>query len=467
MPKQCVLCEIRLYLHTNVKVCNMEKLLRRKVDVYLIDWKNNPYRKPLIVKGARQVGKTLSVELFANQNYTSVIKINFVEQKKYRNIFDDGFEVDAILKNISLLNPDFKFIPGDTIFFFDELQACPNCATSLKFFKLDGRFDVICSGSLMGINYKEIESNSVGYKEDYEMHSMDFEEFLWAKGYSDEFVEELYEHMHNLEPLSALQMDVMLELFRDYVIIGGMPEVVDTYIKNKNFSGTLGIQKQLLKDYEEDITKYVEGLDKAKAVYNHISTFLAKENKRFQITKIARNARNRDYIGCVEWLADAGIINVCYCMNQPELPLKGNYDPKLYKIYFKDTGLLIASLDEEAQEDLRANKNLGTYKGAIYENIVGDMLVKQGYQLYYYSNDRPAIEMDFFVRDADSLIPVEVKANDGATPSLNNLLKEGKFPDIKYGIKLGYKNIGYNGKFYTFPYFLTFLMKRFISERKV
>lgn len=445
----------------------MEKLLRRKVDVYLIDWKNNPYRKPLIVKGARQVGKTLSVELFANQNYTSVIKINFVEQKKYRNIFDDGFEVDAILKNISLLNPDFKFIPGDTIFFFDELQACPNCATSLKFFKLDGRFDVICSGSLMGINYKEIESNSVGYKEDYEMHSMDFEEFLWAKGYSDEFVEELYEHMHNLEPLSALQMDVMLELFRDYVIIGGMPEVVDTYIKNKNFSGTLGIQKQLLKDYEEDITKYVEGLDKAKAVYNHISTFLAKENKRFQITKIARNARNRDYIGCVEWLADAGIINVCYCMNQPELPLKGNYDPKLYKIYFKDTGLLIASLDEEAQEDLRANKNLGTYKGAIYENIVGDMLVKQGYQLYYYSNDRPAIEMDFFVRDADSLIPVEVKANDGATPSLNNLLKEGKFPDIKYGIKLGYKNIGYNGKFYTFPYFLTFLMKRFISERKV
>ena len=447
----------------------MEKLLRRKVDAYLIDWKNNPDRKPLIVKGARQVGKTLSVELFANQNYTSVIKINFVEQTKYRNIFDDGFEVDAILKNISLLNPDFKFIPGDTIFFFDELQACPNCATSLKFFKLDGRFDVICSGSLMGINYKEIESNSVGYKEDYEMHSMDFEEFLWAKGYSAEFVEELYGHMHNLEPLSALQMDVMLELFRDYVIIGGMPEVVDTYIKNKNFSGTLGIQKQLLKDYEEDITKYVDGLDKAKvkAVYNHISTFLAKENKRFQITKIARNARNRDYIGCVEWLADAGIINVCYCMNHPELPLKGNYDPKLYKIYFKDTGLLIASLDEEAQEDLRANKNLGTYKGAIYENIVGDMLVKQGYQLYYYSNDRPAIEMDFFVRDADSLIPVEVKANDGATPSLNNLLKESKFPDIKYGIKLGYKNIGYNGKFYTFPYFLTFLLKSFISERKV
>lgn len=445
----------------------MNTLLKRKVDAYLTNWKSNPDRKPLIIKGARQIGKTRSVEWFASQNYKSVIQINFVEQTKYRSIFNDGFEVDSILKNISLLNPEFKFIPGETIFFFDELQACPNCATSLKFFKLDGRFDVICSGSLMGISYKEIESNSVGYKEDYEMYSMDFEEFLWAKGYSDDFVEGLYSHMIELRPFSELQMDTLMELFRDYVIIGGMPEVVATYIRNKNFSGTLGIQQQLLKDYEEDITKYVEGLDKAKvkAVYNHISTFLAKENKRFQITKIGRNARNRDYIGCVEWLADAGVINICYCMNFPELPLKGNYDPKLYKIYFKDTGLLIASLDEEAQEDLRANKNLGTYKGAIYENIVGDMLVKQGYRLYYYNSDKPALEMDFFIRDTDSLVPVEVKATDGATVSLNNLLKDNKYPDVKYGIKLGYKNIGFNGKFYTFPYFLTFLLKRFLLEK--
>ncbi|WP_125105140.1 ATP-binding protein [Prevotella marseillensis] len=446
----------------------MEKLLKRKIDKYLTDWKNRPDRKPLIIKGARQIGKTRSVEWFAGQNYASVIEINFIEQKKYREIFNDGFEVDAILKNISLLNPELKFIPGNTIFFFDELQACPNCATSLKFFKLDGRFDVICSGSLMGISYNEIESNSVGYKEDYEMHSMDFEEFLWAKGYNDEFTADLLSHMLDVRPLSELQMDTLMSLFRDYVIIGGMPEVVSTYVRNKNFSGTLDIQRQLLKDYEEDITKYVEGLDKAKvkAVYNHISTFLAKENKRFQITKIARNARNRDYMGCVEWLADAGVVNVCYCLNQPELPLKGNYDPKMYKIYFKDTGLLIASLDEEAQEDLRANRNLGTYKGAIYENIVGDMLVKQGYRLFYYHSDRPALEMDFFIRSADSLIPVEVKANDGATASLNRLLNDDKYNDVKYGIKLGYRNIGFNGKFYTFPYFLTFLLRRFVAESK-
>ena len=444
----------------------MAEKMKRKVDLYLKTWKENKDRKPLIIKGARQIGKTHSIEQFAYRNYKCVVEINFVEQEQYKSIFDQGFEVDVIVKNISLLNPELEVIPNQTLFFFDELQACPNCATSLKFFKLDGRYDVICSGSLMGINYKEIESNSVGYKEDYEMYSMDFEEFLWAKGYSDDFIEELYQHMRDLKPFSQLQMDVLYELFRDYVVVGGMPEVVKTYISNKNFSGVLSMQRQLLGDYEEDITKYVEGLDKAKvkSVYSHISAFLAKENKRFQVTKIGRNARNRDYVGCVEWLADAGIINVCYCLNYPELPLKGNYDPKLYKIYFQDTGLLIASLDDEAQEDLRRNKNLGTYKGAIYENIVGDMLVKQGYNLYYYNSDKPSLEMDFFVRDYNSLIPVEVKAKDNATASLNTLIKSDAYPDVKYGIKFCYKNIGFDGKFYTFPYFLTFLLKRFLLD---
>lgn len=446
---------------------NMGKLLKRKIDSFLTEWKKSADRKPLVVKGARQIGKTCSIDCFAENNYSSVVRINFVEQPKFKNIFDDGFEVDAILKNMSLLNPDFVFIPHDTLFFFDELQACPSCATSLKFFKLDGRYDVICSGSLMGINYKEIESNSVGYKEDYEMHSMDFEEFLWAEGYSDDLIDELFCHMRELTPFSPLEMDVLFELFRNYVVLGGMPEVVSTYIRKKNFSGTLSIQRQLLLDYEEDITKYVEGLDKAKvkAVYNHISTFLARDNKRFQVTKLARNARNRDYMGCVEWLAEAGVVNLCHCMNYPELPLKGNYDPKLYKVYFKDTGLLVASLDDEAQEDLRVNRNLGTYKGAIYENIVADMLVKQGYDLFYYSSDKPSLEMDFFIRDRDSLIPVEVKAADGATSSLNKLLQPDRYPDVKFGIKLCYKNIGFNGKFYTFPYFLAFLLRRFVSER--
>lgn len=444
------------------------EMLERKIDTYLAKWKNTLSPKPLIVKGARQIGKTESIRAFGKANYQSVIEINFVLQKKFRTIFNNGYEVDTIIKNISLLEPSWQFIPGKTLIFFDELQKCPDCATSLKSFCQDRRYDVICSGSLMGIYYEEIESNAVGFKEDYEMYSMDFEEFLWAKGYSREQVEDLYKHMIDVQPFSQLEMDTIMDIFCDYMTIGGMPEVVKKYIDQGNFEGTLSLQRQLLKDYEEDITKYASQTDKAKvlAVYNHISTFLAKENKKYQITKIAKGARNREYIGSVEWLRQAGVIHVCYCLNNVELPLKGNYMPDNYKLYYHDTGLLIASLDEEAQEDLRANKNFGTYKGAIYENVVGEMLLKSGYeQLYFYKHENPALEMDFFVRDADSLVPVEVKAKDGATASLNNLIKWESYRDVKFGIKLGYKNVGWNGQFYTFPYFLAFLIKRFLKER--
>lgn len=444
------------------------QLLRRKIDKYLSDWKSNPNRKPIVVKGARQVGKTESIREFGRTNYESVIEINFVLQKKFRAIFDDGYEVESIIKSISLIEPLWSFIPHKTLIFFDEFQKCPDCATSLKSFCQDGRYDVICSGSMMGIYYEEIESNAVGFKEDYEMYSMDFEEFMWAKGYTQEHIDDLYKHMITLQPFTQLELDTLTNVFREYMSLGGMPEVVKMFIDQGHFGGTLKLQRQLLKDYEEDITKYAKETDKAKllAVYNHISTFLAKENKKFQITKIARSARNREYIGAVEWLKEAGVINVCYCLSNVELPLRGNYRNDYYKIYYHDTGLLIASLDEEAQEDIRANKNFGTYKGAIYENVVGEMLRKSGYeQLYFYKQENPALEMDFFVRDANSLVPVEVKAKDGPTASLNNLINWTAFPDVKYGVKFGYKNIGWNGKFYTFPYFLAFLLKRFLKER--
>lgn len=443
------------------------ELLKRKIDEYLIQWKNNPDRMPLIVKGARQIGKTESIRKFARENYKYVVEINFVLQKQFKGIFDDGFEVDTILKNITLINPELELVPNETLIFFDELQDCINCATSLKSFRQDGRYDVVCSGSMMGINYNEIESNSVGNKDDYEMYSMDFEEFLWAKGYKPEAIEDMFQHMITLTPFSQLEMDVLTDVFREYMVLGGMPAIVNMFIKNKNYSGTLKAQRQIGLDYEEDITKYAHGLDKGKIlnIYRSIPVFLGKENKKFQISKVAKGARGREYVGTVDWLKDAGIINVCYCMAQPELPLKGNYDPDNYKLYYGDTGLLVGALDDEAQEDLRSNKNFNTYKGALYESIVGDMLYKQGYPLYFYKNEKGTLEMDFFVRDTDSLIPVEVKAADGTTKSLNNLLKPGKYSDIKYGIKLGLKNIGFNGSFYTFPYFLTFLLKRFLREK--
>lgn len=445
------------------------ELLKRKIDSFLVEWKNDPNHLPLIVKGARQIGKTESITKFINNNYSYIIDINFIIQKQFCDIFDDGFEVDTIVKNISFKNPDFVFVPGETVIFFDEIQACINCATSLKSFRADGRYDVICSGSMMGINYNEIESNSVGNKEDYEMHSMDFEEFLWAKGYSNSQIEDLYNHMINNIPFSKSEYEVMINHFRDYMVLGGMPAVVNQFIKNGNFSGILKMQKQILLDYEEDITKYANGLDHGKILscYRRIPVFLGNDNKKFQISKIKRGARNREYVGVIEWLDNADIINVCYCMQQPELPLKGNYNPDNYKVYYKDTGLLIASLDDEAQDDLRYNKNFNTYKGAIYENIIADILVKEGYSLYFYRNEKSTIEMDFFVRDANSLIPVEVKANDSATISLNNLINDNSFSDIQYGIKLCNKNIGFNGKFYTFPYFTAFLLKRFLKEKSI
>lgn len=445
----------------------MERL-PRKIDAVLKAWKGKENRLPLIIKGARQIGKTEAIRHFARKSYSSVVEINFALEKQYQSIFDNGFSVDSILRNISLYDPGLVFPPGETLIFFDELQACPNCATSLKSFAQDGRYDVICSGSLMGINYQEIESNSVGYKEDYNMYSLDFEEYLWAKGYREEQIDVLYERMISLTPLSQTEYAVMLENFREYMVLGGMPAIVFLFVQQKHYSGTLQMQRQLLLDYEEDITKYAAGLDKAKIldIYRKIPVFLGRENKKFQISKVRSGARNREYIGTVDWLINAGIVNACYCMALPELPLRGNYNPENYKLYLADTGLLVGALDDEVQEDLRANRNFNTYKGALYENAVAEMLVKQGYPLYFYRNEKSTLEMDFFLRDADSLVPLEVKAEDSATKSLKSLIAKDTYSDIRYGIKLANKNIGFNGQFYTFPYFLGFMLKRFLREHK-
>ena len=442
--------------------------LKRKIDMFLDEWLISDKKKPLIIKGARQIGKTKTIEEFAKRNNLSLVEINFVLNPEFRDIFDDGYKVDKILENISFKDPSLEFIPGKTLIFFDEIQKCINAATSLKSFKIDGRFDVICSGSLMGLSYKEIESVSTGHKIDYTMYSMDFEEFLWALGYKEEQIESLYECMKNLSPLSETQFNVLLDRFHQYMVLGGMPEVVKLFVDQKNYSGTLALQKQIILDYEEDITKYVEGLDKTKIlnVFRKIPVFLGQDNKKFRISKVAHGARNREYTGVTDWLIDAGIVNISYCLNDLALPLKGNYDSDNYRMYFMDTGLLVASLDEESSKDLRDNKNFNTYKGAIYENIVGDMLKKSGYNLYFYKNEDGTQEVEFFVRDAYNLIPIDVKATDGKVKSIKSFIEDKNIKDINFGIKLAEKNIGFENNIYTFPYFLTFLLKRFLSEKK-
>ena len=229
-------------------------------------------------------------------------------------------------------DPSKKFIPHKTLLFFDEITEFPEIATSLKFFHEDGRFDVICSGSMLGVNYKKIESNSVGYKKDNDMFSMDFEEFLWAKGYDDTTVEDMLLHMRELLPFNELEMQVYHSLFLDFCILGGMPAVEAEYIEKNTFEGSLDTQRQLIADYKEDIRKYAQGLDQARIlnVFNRIAPQLARENKKFQISKVATGARFRDYRGCAEWLADAGMVNICFCLEFPELPLGGSYDPDVF-----------------------------------------------------------------------------------------------------------------------------------------
>ena len=441
--------------------------LKRKIDNYLVQWKNKENKYPLIIKGARQIGKTESIKHFAEENYENVVSINFALEKQYMTILSDGYDADSIIKNISLIDPTKQFTEGNTLILFDELQELPDIATSLKSFKMDGRFDVICSGSLLGINYNKIHSNSVGYKTDYEMFSMDFEEFLWAKGYPDERIDEILEHMHSGRPFSETELMVYKKLFLEYCILGGMPAVVKQYIENNTFSDTLEIQRQIQLDYEEDIRKYAQGLDQTKiaSVYRSVPAQLAKENKKFQLSKVDKKARSREYMGCIDWLKDAGVVSACYCLEYPELPLKGNYDDSKFKLYYPDTGLLIASLDEEAQEDLRANKNLGVYKGALYENFVAEAFLKQGLGLYYYRNENATLEEDFFVRTAEELVPIEVKANNNRSRSLRQLIDNDKYQDIKWGIKLADSNIGIENGIYTFPHFCSFLIKRYLARR--
>lgn len=443
--------------------------LARKTDVFLQEWKKNPDRYPLIIKGARQVGKTETIRRFAKENYKNVIEINFIREPAYKVIIEEGFSADNITKLISRIDPSKHFDAGETLLFFDEIQDFPEIATALKFFKEDGRYDIICSGSLLGVQYHRIASISVGYKTDYQMYSMDFEEFLWAKGYEKETISDMLCHMLSGTLFSEAEQRIFSNLFLEYCILGGMPAIVSSYMESGTFEGSLALQHQLLTDYENDIVKYAEGLDKAKilSVYRSVPAQLAKENKKFQYSKVTKGGRSKDYMGCIEWLKDAGLINVCECLQFPELPLKGNVNADKYKVYISDTGLLVASLDDEAQIDLRANKNLGVYKGALYENFVAEALIKQGYGLYYYSKENSTLEEDFFVRSANELIPVEVKSNTNRSKSMRQLIKNDTYGDIRHGIKFTTGNVGISDAIVTFPYFCAFLLKKYMEKQKL
>lgn len=442
-----------------------EIYLKRKFDDTLLEWKANPRRLPLIIKGARQVGKTECVRHFAEGRYESFIEINFVEKPKFKAIVRDGYSVEAIVGNITQIDPSIGFVKGSTLLFFDELQEFPEIATALKFFAQDGNYDVILSGSLLGVHYHRVESFSVGFQDSIELRSLDFEEFLWAHGYTAEQIEDVCGFLVNRQKVPEAINATYSKLFLDYAILGGMPDVLESYFLTKSFSGSLDVQKRILRDYRADIRKYCEGLDPVRIqnVFDDIPFQLAKENKKFQISKVAPGARHKDYWGCVEWLQDTGVINICTSLDFPELPLKAHKDRSAYKLYLADTGLLVAQIDEEAQEDIRVRRNLGTWKGGLFENIVAEALVKAGVEPMYYKKDNSTLEMDFFLRCGNELVPIEVKGENARAKSLRTLIASEHYKDISWGIKLVNGNVGFENQILTLPQWSAFLLPRILK----
>ena len=452
-----------VYYQTEVMI-----MLRRKIDSYLINWKIDKDHNPLIVYGARQIGKTYSIHNFIINNYENVIEIDFKKEPEYKKIFIDGYKPDAVLKAISTINPYFKAVPYKTIIFFDEIQDYPDATTCFKAFKEDGRYDIIASGSMLGVQVKSVNLNPAGFKERYHMHAMDFEEFLWAKGYNDEQIENMYQHLISLKPIESLEHETMSKLFKEYIFTGGMPKPVQLFIDEKNYFNVFAKQKELYADYEDDIIQYVEGLDvsKVKTLYRNITPQLAKENHKFQITKLPHSPRSRDYVGVYNWLVDAGIINASYNLKELNTPLSSYADDESYRLYFADHSLFIASIDEESREDLMINGNMEIYSGALYESLISSSLVKQDINPYFYKNQDSTIELDFVIRAKNMIVPIEVKKKKGSAKSLRSLIDD-KSSSIKKGIKLSLNNIGYDGDIITIPYYLSFLLKRFIKESDI
>lgn len=444
-------------------------MLYRKIDDFLEKWKSNPYHNPLIVYGARQVGKTTSIGEFGKRSYKSYIEINFVTDPYYKDAFlnekgEKTYDPEEIVKHLSFMNPSFKFIEHDTLILFDEIQEFMDATTSLKFFKLNGKYDVICSGSQLGVSSGCISSVSVGFKDEYVMHPMAFDEFLIANGYNQSAFDSLLSNMVKKEPLAPAIYSKLEELFWDYLVVGGYPKNVDLFIKQKNYSEILENQKKTLKDYKDDIIKYLKGLDKMKTlrVYESMPAQLGKENHKFQFVKLGHGSRYSSYIGCIEWIKNAGIILTCSNVPNLQLPFKGNEDIDNFRAYFCDHSLLLASLDDETQITFRTTKNLGIYSGAMTENLIAESLIKQGYDLYFYRSVDSTIELDFIINYKGKILPIEVKSKNGKQKSLNSVISNESI-EISNGIKFAKANIGEANGVTTFPLFLSFLLKDYLE----
>lgn len=442
-------------------------MLRRKIDDILLEWKESEDRKPLVIKGCRQCGKTSSVVAFAKKHYPHVVYLDFHEHREYKAFFAGALDVDTITFNMTLNLPNSRFVEGKTVLIFDEIQDCPSARSSLKYFKLDGRYDVICTGSLLGVNgYRtaeelEEEQNAsipVGFEEIIEMYPLDFEEWLWANGVQQQHVDYLKQCLEQEIPVNLSVHQRMRELLLRYVIVGGMPEVVTTYLKTNDMQRVIKRQHSIIETYKSDMIKYARNEDKARIreCFDSIPAQLARENKKFVYSVIQPNARAKQYRGSLQWIEDAGIIRRCYNLHITELPLIGNADMNTFKVYMADIGLLINMLDEGVQWKILQGDLLG-YKGAIFESLMADILGKIGRKLYYFHKSS-GLELDFVIPYKGECTPLECKATTGNTKSLKTVLKHPEHYHVYHALKVGDYNVGRNGPILTIPFYMAFML---------
>ncbi len=429
-------------------------MLKREIEEQLVSWKNDKDKKCLIINGARQVGKTYIIKHFAENNYENVIEINFVQTPSYCKIFDGDLDITTIIANISLYT-NSQLVPNKTLIFLDEIQACPNARTALKFFAMDKRFDVIASGSLLGVNYQKVSSYPTGYVEFLEMHPLTFKEFLWANGVDDSVITIIKECFDKKECVNDAMNSKLLELFKQYIVVGGMPDVVNSFVNNHDYAKVLKLQKGILEDYKNDIAKYAESTEKVKAAacFNSIPSQLAKENKKFMYSVVEKNSKSSKYLGSINWILDAGIAVQCKNVNTLELPLVAYAQDDYFKIYMADTGLLVAMLDDGTNIQI-IEGNLGIYKGAIFENIIAQILYSNGNKLYFHTKNN-SLELDFLISKNGIITPIEVKANSNKAKSLALTLKQN--PSMQ-GIKLINGNVGVVGNLTTLPLYMAMLI---------
>ena len=439
----------------------------RKIESFLLDWKNTPSHKPLVIKGCRQCGKTSSVVAFAKKHYKHVIYIDFHEQEQLCALFAGSLSVDYLTMSISASVPGAQFVPHNTCLVLDEIQNCPRARSSLKFFMQDGRYDVICTGSLLGVSgYKSAEQIKaedqatipVGAETIVEMYPMDFEEWLWANGIKEQVFDFLLKSLQEETPIPADIHQRLRQLLLEYVVVGGMPEAVKTFFATHDMNQVCQVQRHILNGYRDDMIKYARAEDKPRIreCFDSIPRQLSRDNKKFTYSQVRKGGRSKEYISCLQWIEDAGIVRRCYNLMLPELPLSGNAIQDCFKVYMADTGLLVSMLDDGTQGDILQG-NLWTYKGAVYENLVADILGKMGRKLYYYQKES-GLEIDFVMRYKGECTLLECKANTGNAKSVKTILSHPDKYHVHAAIKLGDYNIGRSEQLLTLPLYIAFLL---------